>query len=156
MKKNMKHIIFDCFGTLIDTGNGSIKAMKQILSNVDVCVDAKSFYSDWKKAKREMMNAAEFINEKKLFELSLAETFVKYGIDADPAEEVKPMIQSLFSERIVFPEVKMTLLQLSEKGLDIAIGSTTDTDSLMHSMHTLTQSIPRIPNTLSLSAFPVE
>lgn len=128
----IKHIIFDCFGTLIDTGNGSIKAVEQILSNVGCAADAQEFYSDWKKCKKRMMNDSVFKNEKTLFELSLAETFHKYEIRANASVEVEPMILSLFAERIAFPDVKETLLQLTEEGIDYAIGSTTDTDSLMY------------------------
>lgn len=48
----IKHIIFDCFGTLIDTENNS-KAVKQILLNVGAPIDAKDFYKHWKAKKRE-------------------------------------------------------------------------------------------------------
>lgn len=47
----IKHIIFDCFGTLIDTGNNSTKAVEQILSNVGVHAEAEDFYKDWKTKK---------------------------------------------------------------------------------------------------------
>ena len=42
-----KNIIFDCFGTLIDTGSGSIGAVRKILGNIGLDVDAKEFYSEW-------------------------------------------------------------------------------------------------------------
>lgn len=126
----IKHIIFDCFGTLIDTGNNSIKAVEQILSNVGVHVDAREFYEDWKAKKRQKMNSSVFLNEKTLFELSLSETFAQYGIAADASKEVKPMIRSLFAERFVFPDVHEALEKL--ENVDIAIGSTTDTDSLLY------------------------
>ena len=126
------HIIFDCFGTLIDTGKGSIQAVEQILSHVGACIDPKVFYADWKICKKQMMNADIFYNEKQLFTLSLAEIFCQYGIKADATEAVKPMIQSLFAERLSFPDVNITLMGLAEKGIDYAIGSTTDTDSLMY------------------------
>lgn len=128
----IRHIIFDCFGTLIDTGKGSIQAVEQILQHVDVTVDAKTFYADWKKIKKQMMNGDVFYNEKTLFTLSLAENFQKYGIIGDAELEVQPMIQSLFAQRLVFPDVKDTLKGLTEKGIDYAIGSTTDTDSLLY------------------------
>ncbi|MDE6209244.1 MAG: HAD family hydrolase [Lachnospiraceae bacterium] len=128
----VRHIIFDCFGTLINTGDGSIKAVEQILSNVCSHEDTKEFYAYWKKVKKQMTDNSDFINEKTLFKLSLEETFVHYGICANASEEVKPMIQSLFAERLVFEDVKNVLNQLAEKGVDFAIGSNTDTDSLMY------------------------
>ena len=54
----IRHIIFDCFGTLIDTGNNSIKAVEQIFYNVGVNLDAQKFYKDWKAKKRQKMNAS--------------------------------------------------------------------------------------------------
>lgn len=128
----IKHIIFDCFGTLIDTGNNSIKAVEQILSNVGAHVNAREFYEDWKAKKRQKMNSSVFLNEKTLFELSLSEAFAQYGIEADAAKEVKPMIRSLFAERIVFPDVHEAIERLTKENVDIAIGSTTDTDSLLY------------------------
>lgn len=128
----IRHVIFDCFGTLINTGDGSIKAVECILSNVGASVDPRTFYAEWKKAKRRMMNGCAFRNEKTLFALSLGETFEKYGISADASVEVQPMICSLFADRVAFPDVYSTLERLKAKGLDIAIGSTTDTDSLIY------------------------
>lgn len=128
----IKHIIFDCYGTLIDTGNGSIKAVEKILKNVGSNIPAKEFYSEWKSIKKKMINTDEFQTEKKFFEISLGETFGKYGIIADEKIEVKPMIESLFSERSIFEDVETVLQKLSEIGIDYAIGSTTDTDSIKY------------------------
>lgn len=127
----VKHIIFDCFGTLIDTRSNSLEATQRILINVKADVDTKKFYSDWKKIKKQMADSPEFLNEKTLFACSLAETFALYHIKADAAVEVKPMIETLFGRRPVFSDVKETLKCLKEKELDIALGSTSDTDSLL-------------------------
>lgn len=128
----IKHIIFDCFGTLIDTGTGSKDAVEQILRNVGSDADARVFYKDWKKIKKEMMLSGSFQTEKKLFEISLSDTFLKYNISADASKEVEPMIRSLFGERHAFPDVTETLRMLDEAGVEYAIGSTTDTDSLQY------------------------
>lgn len=128
----IKHIIFDCFGTLIDTGNNSIKAVEQILFNVGAHADAREFYEVWKAKKRQKMNMPVFLNEKTLFEISLSETFAQYGIAADASKEVEPMILSLFAERLVFPDVQEALGKLAKEHVDMAIGSTTDTDSLLY------------------------
>ena len=47
-------IIFDCFGTLIDTGTGSLDAVREILRNVGQDIDAKVFYSEWKSIKKSL------------------------------------------------------------------------------------------------------
>lgn len=127
----MKHIIFDCYGTLINTGKGSIEAVKAILANVGSDVPAEDFYAHWKRIKKHMMDTDEFVTEKKFFELSLKETFAKFGITADATVEVKPMIDSLFSRRNIYDEVKPMLEGLAAMGFTYAIGSTTDTDSIM-------------------------
>ena len=131
----IKHIIFDCYGTLIDTGESSINAVQKILHNVHSHEDPTIFYSDWKAKKRQMMRFSDFKSEKELFRLSLAETFEKYGIIADASIEVLPMIDALFAKRICFPDVKSTLQALLVKGYDIAVGSTADTDCLLDCLH---------------------
>ena len=128
----IKHIIFDCFGTLIDTGTGSREAVKSILASVGSDADCSEFYRDWKSIKKEMMRSKSFQTEKKLFELSLSDTFIRYNINADASKEVEPMIKSLFGERHAFPDVEDTLQMLEEAGVEYAIGSTTDTDSLLY------------------------
>lgn len=128
----IRHVIFDCFGTLIDTGSGSIRAVERILSDVGSGAEPGAFYADWKRIRKRMMGGSVFRNEKTLFALSLAEVFEQYGIEADASAAVQPMIQSLFSERHAFQDVQPALRMLSEMGLDFAVGSTTDTDSLMY------------------------
>ncbi|MCR5225803.1 MAG: HAD family hydrolase [Eubacterium sp.] len=127
-----KNIIFDCFGTLIDTGTGSVEAVREILSNVRMDIDAQVFYAEWKSLKKEMMLQETFYTEKALFAISLGKIFEKYGVNADAENEVKPMIDVLFGKRNIFPETMETLNALEAKGIQYAIGSTTDTDSLMH------------------------
>jgi beta-phosphoglucomutase-like phosphatase (HAD superfamily) len=40
----IKTIIFDCYGTLIGTGNGSISATKQILESNNCLIKSEEFY----------------------------------------------------------------------------------------------------------------
>ena len=127
-----KNIIFDCFGTLIDTGSGSIDAVRKILRNIDLNIDEKEFYSEWKSIKKKLIFEGPFYNEKDLFRISLKKMFDKYSIEADAEKEVKPMIDILFGIRYVFPDTIGMLRSLDDLGIQYAIGSTTDTDSLMH------------------------
>ncbi|CAG7618230.1 hypothetical protein ACFQI7_02680 [Paenibacillus allorhizosphaerae] len=39
----IKAILFDCYGTLVDTGSGSIKAVRQILAKNKSTVNAEQF-----------------------------------------------------------------------------------------------------------------
>ena len=58
--------------------------------------------------------------------------FKKYDIDADASIEVKPMIDTLFATRKVFPDTIKALDMLRQRGVDFVIGSTTDTDSITY------------------------
>lgn len=127
-----KNIIFDCFGTLIDTGTGSIEAVRSILKSVRCEVDERVFYSEWKAIKKKLMSHEPFHSEKDLFRISLEKMFERYSIIADTGEEIKPMIDTLFGVRRMFGDTAETLKKLNDMGIKYAIGSTTDTDSLMH------------------------
>ena len=47
-------LIFDAYGTLFSTGNGSIEATRKILSLQDKVIDAATFYKDWKNIHRKL------------------------------------------------------------------------------------------------------
>lgn len=138
------HILFDCFGTLLDTGSGSVLATEQILQNLGSPLDPKAFYAEWKREKKRMMHTAPFRSEKVLFAESLGLLFQHYGIQADPLAEVGPMIDSLFATRPLFPDVRDTLRELDRRGIDYAIASTTDTDSLLHYLEETGLSVPLV------------
>lgn len=128
----IRHIVFDCFGTLVSTGNGSIAAARRILADVGAEHDPGEFYREWKALKKQMMAEAEgFLNEKTWFVRSLAEMFRRHGIAADAKTAVKPMLDSLCGGRKVFNDVKETLAALDAGGVDYAIGSTTDDAPLL-------------------------
>jgi len=40
----IKGVFFDCYGTIISTGNGSVEATKKILSSKDITINAETFY----------------------------------------------------------------------------------------------------------------
>ena len=62
-----KAIIFDAYGTLISTGNGSVTAAGEILKKINVNMDAKVFYEKWKEFhKRQMDEMTEFITEEEV------------------------------------------------------------------------------------------
>ncbi len=48
----IKHVIFDFFGTISDTGTSSVDATAKILRNVDSDLDPTGFYNEWKTEKR--------------------------------------------------------------------------------------------------------
>ena len=99
----IKHIIFDFFGTISDTGTSSVDATAQILKNVGSDFDPSVFYNEWKTIKRSRMDEEPFYTEKELYGLLLEELFEKYGIEADGKREVKPYIDMLFGDRRYSP-----------------------------------------------------
>lgn len=128
----LRHIIFDCFGTLVSTGSGSVDAAKRILADIGTELDPGEFYREWKTLKKQMMAEAEgFKDEKTWFILSLAEMFRRHDIAADAKTAVQPMLDSLFGGRKVYNDVKDTLAALDAGGVDYAIGSTTDNAPLL-------------------------
>ncbi|MBO4818968.1 MAG: HAD family hydrolase [Firmicutes bacterium] len=131
----IKHIIFDFFGTISDTGTSSVDATAQILVNVGSSLDPAVFYNEWKTVKRVRMDEEPFYTEKEHYARILCELFEKYGIDADGRKEVKPYIDMLFGDRKVFPDAKACIEELKAMGLDVVIGSTTDNDVLEHHLH---------------------
>lgn len=148
-----RHILFDCFGTLLDTGSGSIRAVERILHHAGVSLDVKEFYAEWKAEKKHLAHTPPFRSEKVLFAESLGLLFKRHGIQADPRTEVEPMIESLFSTRPLFPDVRETLGELDRRGIDYAIASTTDTDSLLYYLAQSKLSVPRIFTSEDLQAY---
>ena len=82
--------------------------------------------------KKEMMQTCPFHSEKEFFALSLEKMFERYKINADAKAEVRPMTDVLFGKRNAFPDTYEILAYLDRAGIEYAIGSTTDNDSLMH------------------------
>ena len=128
----IKHIIFDFFGTISDTGTSSVDATRAILKNVGSSLEPASFYAEWKTIKRDRMDMDPFYTEKELYGIILCELFEKYKVLADGKKEVKPYIDMLFGDRKVFPDAKQCLEDLKAMGYDVVIGSTTDNDVLSH------------------------
>ena len=59
-------IFFDVYGTLISTGNGSVKAAAEILKKAESDLDPKMFYARWKKLHKAHMQG-EFRREEDIF-----------------------------------------------------------------------------------------
>ena len=127
----IKAIIFDAYGTLISTGNGSVKAAEKILTlNQRGDIDPKEFYARWKELhKKHIDNLDSFITEEKIFENDLRELYNLYSINGDYEKDVQVMLDTL-GKRKAFPETRKVLEFLSQKHI-VAIGSTSDTAPLL-------------------------
>lgn len=127
----LKALIFDAYGTLFNTGTGSVDAAGRILSKRGRDdISAKEFYSRWKQFHKMHMDAdGEFLSEAEIYHLDLKKLYREYGIDGDADEDINIML-SLQGTRPAFAEAAEALETLHEKYM-ICIGSTTDTEPLM-------------------------
>ncbi len=125
-------LIFDAYGTLISTGNGSVSAARSILALQEKDIDTERFYADWKKYHRRHIDRCGtegFLPERRLFEMDLEALYMDYGIDRPFSEDVSIMLASL-EHRALFPETAEVIRRLREK-YRVVIGSTTDTRPLL-------------------------
>ena len=130
-----KLLIFDAYGTLISTGNGSITACEKILALQKQKIDKVAFYAEWKKYHRLHMkecNEGIFVPEREIFTRDLQKLYCMYGIERPYEKDVEIMLESLLN-RVVFPEVIETVTKLRKK-YRVVIGSTTDTEPLLQNL----------------------
>ncbi len=147
-----KAIIFDVYGTLISTGNGSVTAAGEILKKINVNMDAKVFYKKWKEFhKKQMDEMQEFVTEEVVFENDLKMLYEFYHLKGNFKEDVKIMLDTL-DKRKAFEETNEVLNKLSEK-YKIYIGSTTDTAPLMTNIKNNNMKVDRIYTSESLKEY---
>lgn len=125
----IKSIIFDCYGTLIDTGDGSVRATKQILAKYDSGVSPEQVYKEWKRLHHQICAEEPFKTEAYAFLMSLEMLYKMYGIDGDPGRDVTIMLDTL-GKRAIFPEVQEVLQTLSQKVM-LVVGSNSDHEPLL-------------------------
>lgn len=125
-----KAIIFDMYGTLVSTGNGSVTATKKILDNLCVSIDPQAFYQEWKQTQQRMTSGIEsFVLQVELFSRSLDYMFSKYSVMAKSEDYVHFMLTTL-GNRTVFSDTLPAIDGLRKK-YKVIIGSTSDTDPLL-------------------------
>lgn len=127
----IRAILFDVYGTLISTGNGSIQAAEKIIRlNGREDISPHDFYGQWKKLHRAHIDKLEnFVPERIIFEQDLYDLYQQYGFQRDSSADIHFMLDTL-GRRHAFPETKEVLERLSLDYL-LAIGSTTDTEPLL-------------------------
>jgi FMN phosphatase YigB (HAD superfamily) len=131
MQFMLKAILFDAYGTLISTGDGSVRAAGEILAlNRRTDIEPTAFYGRWKKLHRQHIDSrAAFLTEEEVFLLDLCQLYREYGLTRDACQDVKVMLDTL-GHRTAFPEAGAVLRELG-KDYIVAIGSTTDTAPLL-------------------------
>ena len=130
----IKGIIFDAYGTLIDTGNGSILAVKEILGKNKSEINARIFYQRWKYYHKKHMNSLKiFVKEEDIFLMDLSALYQEYEILGNPENDVEIMLNTL-GKRNAYPETNFVLDALRPK-YKLFIGSTSDNTPLMNDIY---------------------
>jgi 2-haloalkanoic acid dehalogenase type II len=121
----IKGIIFDSYGTLINTGGGSIQAVQRILEKNKKDVDAKIFYKKWKYYHKKHIDSLKyFAVEEDIFLMDLILLYKEYDIKGNPENDVKIMLDTL-GKRNSFPETNVVLNAL-RPNYQLFIGSNSD------------------------------
>lgn len=128
----MKAILFDVYGTLISTGNGSVNAAAEILKKNNSQKDSKKFYADWKIIHKRNMQNSIFKTEREIFYNDLSELYSKYNIAGDVKTDVQIMLSSLY-DRHAFAETAEVISKL-KKRYRLIIASNTDTQPLFQNL----------------------
>ena len=114
----LKAILFDAYGTLISTGDGSVRAAGEILAlNRRTDIEPTAFYGRWKKLHRQHIDSrAAFLTEEEVFLLDLCQLYREYGLTRDACQDVKVMLDTL-GRRTAFPEEESRLSGVAPLGL---------------------------------------
>ena len=90
----LKAILFDAYGTLISTGDGSVRAAGEILAlNRRTDIEPAAFYGRWRKLHRQHIDSrAAFLTEGEVFLLDLCQLYREYGLTRDACQDVKVML----------------------------------------------------------------
>ncbi|CAG7597179.1 (S)-2-haloacid dehalogenase 4A [Paenibacillus solanacearum] len=147
----IKAVVFDCYGTLVDTGNGSVKAAETILAARNSTVNVEQFYKKWKQLHHEICCSSPFKTEADAFLLSLERLYEIYSIDGRAQEDVTIMLDTL-GNRFVYPEVLETLARLADS-FELVIGSNSDHEPLMRDISRNQIHIANVHSSESLQAY---
>lgn len=152
----LKVILFDAYGTLLSTGDGSVRAAGEILSlNRRTDIDPAAFYGRWKKLHRQHINNRDtFLTEEEVFRQDLCVLYREYGLTRDACQDVKLMLNTL-GRRTAFPETGEVLRKMT-KDYITAIASTTDTTPLLLDLERNGLEIPFLFTSESLKAYKPE
>lgn len=149
----IKAIIFDAFGTLISTANGSLDAARKLLcAKKRFDIEAKTFYSKWKAYHTDiLLSSKTFLREEEAFRLALDKLYCEYSVEGDGYTDADILIDT-FDKRILFPEVLSAVSKLRNQ-YDICIGSNTDDYPLYRNLERNGLSVKRIYTSESLQTY---
>ena len=130
----IKALVFDCYGTLISTGNSSIESTRTILDSIGSNIDPISFYRVWKNIHKDhQQNLKHFYTEREIFVVDLKLLFEKYNLKNDYKKHIRPMIDIALYGRKFYSDV-IDNLKILKNEFEIFIASNSDTEPLMENI----------------------
>lgn len=122
---NITTIVFDAYGTLINTADGSVNATKEIIRKYNLDLNPTEVYARWKNHHIEIISSlSEFQLERNIFVEGLSRVYKDFNIVGCPDEDVKVMLATLGIRRL-YPDALPCINKLKGRN-KIAIASNTD------------------------------
>jgi len=129
----IKGVFFDCYGTIISTGNGSVEATKKILGSKDITIKAETFYKHWKIIHKDnIKKLIEFKNEKDIFIEDLRILYEHYNIKGNVENDIIHMLNSLYKRS--FYNDSINCIKKLKENYKIYIASNSDTEPLLENV----------------------
>lgn len=130
----IKALVFDVYGTLLDTRTCSLIIMKDVLRNCNCNLKPEFVYKEWRKNIEKMiikMNSEnKFKVERVFFKEALGKTLKRLRIMASEHEKMNLYGELCWGNRGIFSETKDALKSLSKK-YRIITASNSDTKPLL-------------------------
>lgn len=130
----IKALVFDVYGTLLNTRACSLIIMKSVLKNCNCSLNESFVYKEWRKdidkIIKELNAKNKFKTERVFFKEALNRTMKRLGIKGNKHEEMRLYSNICWSHRHLFPETLNALKKLRKK-YKIFIASNSDTKPLL-------------------------
>jgi len=126
-------IVFDAYGTLIDTADGSVRATQTILRKHGCELNPTEVYARWKTYHQHIISTlSAFTSEDAIFVAGLSRLYQDYHIAGNPHEDVHIMLATL-GIRKVFADT-IPCLNCLRGRFELVIASNTDTRPFLADM----------------------
>jgi 2-haloalkanoic acid dehalogenase type II len=145
-------VVFDAYGTLFDTADGSVRATREILLRNGVHLDAGKVYERWKEHHMQTISGlSAFLPEELVFIKGLELTYRDFGITGHVSEDVKIMLATLRT-RSLFPDALPCVGGLKRR-FEVVIVSNTDSRPFLENLQNNRLVIDRWFTSESLRAY---
>ena len=145
-------VAFDAYGTLFDTGTGSVDATRKILARNAISVPPQEFYCKWKNHNRRLAcRPGKFQTESVIFERGLALTYSELGIQGDASSDVGTLLATL-GQRAAFPDAVAAMRKIATLHR-VVIASNSDAEPLARDVARAGLTLEHVYSSQELSAY---